>query len=88
MGGIVGAATGVTEKLFGALTGGGKQKAPEPVGPKEPPPSVDTEGVRAAGDAQRRRERMARGKASTMLTGSQGVTSTDTAVGTKKLLGQ
>mgnify|MGYP007046309734 CR=1 FL=1 len=65
-------------------TGGGskKQAAPPP-----PPPSVDTEGVRAAGDEARKRARAAAGRASTMLTGSKGVTDGVTGA-TKKLLGQ
>lgn len=61
--------------------------APVPKAPP-PPPSVDTPAVQAAAEVARRRERTARGRASTMLTGSQGIVSSDTQVGTKKLLGQ
>lgn len=61
-------------------------KAPAPIAAPPAPPAVDTEGVQAAGDAERRRQRAAKGRASTMLTGGSGVTS-EASVGTAKLLG-
>lgn len=65
-----------------------KPKAPvaAPVAPP-PPPAIDTPAVQAASDATRIRERKARGQASTLLTGSGGLTDTTAQIGTKKLLG-
>jgi hypothetical protein len=62
---------------------GGAPKMPEP--PPEPP-KVDTEAVQMASEAERRRQRMARGRASTMLGG--GTSTEDTMIGTSKLLGR
>ena len=56
-------------------------EAPEPV------PTVAHEQVQGKADNTRRRERVARGRASTMLTGGAGVTQS-AQIGTKKLLGQ
>jgi hypothetical protein len=52
-----------------------------------PAPTVATPDVQAAAEAERRRNRTASGKASTMLTGGQGVT-TPLTTGTNTLLGQ
>ena len=60
------------------LFGGGRPSTPSP------PPRVDTEGVQAAGDAERRRQRAAAGRGATMLSG--GLTS-QANVGTSALLG-
>ena len=54
--------------------------------PPKPPPYIDHASVQAAGDAERRRQRAAAGKASTMLTGGLGDTSTPMTA-TSKLLG-
>lgn len=48
-------------------------------------PTAATPAVEAAAEAERRRQRMASGRAATMLTGSAGASSG--MVGTKKLLG-
>lgn len=68
-----------------------KKAAPAPAAPaakpETPPPSVDTQAVKAAGETERRRARAAAGRASTMLTGSRGLTDSATTA-TKKLLGQ
>lgn len=60
---------------------------PAPYTPPPPIPKVADEQVQAAGDAERRRQRAAAGRAATMLTrpGSQ---LGSASVGTKKLLGQ
>ena len=50
------------------------------------PPQVDTEAVQMASETERRRQRMARGRASTMLGG--GSSTEDAAIGTTKLLGR
>lgn len=65
-------------KLFGS-----------PKTPAAPPPAptVATPDVQAAAEAERKRNRTASGKASTMLTGGQGVTGTS-SVGTNALLGK
>jgi hypothetical protein len=52
-----------------------------------PTPTVATPDVQAAAEAERRRNRTASGKASTMLTGGQGVT-TPFTTGTNALLGK
>ena len=67
--------------MSGLFGGGQKQPALPP-----PTPSVAHEDVQAAGDAERRRQRAAAGRAATMLTrpGSQ---LEPAMVGTKKLLG-
>ena len=54
--------------------------------PMTPPPSIDTPGVQAAADAERRRQRTASGRASTMLTGGTAKTGSD-MIGTSTLLG-
>lgn len=56
-----------------------------PKAPK-PAPTVATPDVMAAAEAERRRNRTASGKASTMLTGGAGVAAPTT--GTNTLLGQ
>ena len=56
-----------------------------PAAPK-PAPTVATPDVMAAAEAERRRNRTASGKASTMLTGGTGVAAPTT--GTNTLLGQ
>lgn len=65
-------------------------KAPE--APKMPEIAKEsitsaTPAVQAAADAERKRLRSARGKASTMLTSSQGDAVAGSSVGTTKLLG-
>lgn len=62
-------------------------KAPE--APKMPGPAADTAtpAVQAAADAERKRLRMARGKATTMLTGAKGDEISSASVGATKLLG-
>lgn len=55
--------------------------------PTPPAPTVATPDVQAAAEAERRRNRNASGRASTMLTGGQGVTA-PTNIGTNTLLGQ
>jgi hypothetical protein len=52
-----------------------------------PAPTVATPDVQAASEAERRRNRTASGRASTMLTGGQGVTGPLTT-GTNALLGK
>lgn len=74
--------------MGGIFGGGSSPKPPKPVVPEPEPPSIDTEAVEVASDAQRRRERKAAGRASTMLTGSGGVSGSGTSVGTKTLLGR
>lgn len=59
-----------------------KPKTPEAPAPA---PTVATPAVQAAADATRRRERIASGRASTMLTDAGGQAAPETA--TKKLLG-
>ncbi len=54
--------------------------------PPKPAPTVATPDVRPAAEAERRRNRSASGKASTMLTGGAGVAAPTT--GTNTLLGQ
>jgi hypothetical protein len=66
---------------------GGIFKGPKKPEPPKPPPSVDTEGVNAAADAERRRQRAASGRAATMLTSGSGL-GTSAPTGTKKLLGR
>jgi hypothetical protein len=61
-------------------------KAPAPVAIEPPPPKIDSVVVQATSDAERRRQKMNRGRASTMLTGGQGLT-TDANTGTKQLMG-
>ena len=61
------------------IFGGGSAPEPKPV------PTVQHEAVKAAGGAARRRERAARGRASTMLTSGAGLGTLNTAV--TKLLG-
>lgn len=56
-------------------------KAPEPA------PTVATPDVQAAADAERRRQRTASGRASTMLT-DPGTGTVGMSVGAKKLLGE
>lgn len=57
-------------------------KVPKP----KPPPSVaQSEGVQAAADAERRRQRLASGRASTMLSDQENMSAP--MVGTRKLLG-
>jgi len=62
-------------------------KMPEAPEAPEPVPTVAHEQVQGKVDKTRKRERSARGRASTMLTGGAGVTQS-AQIGTKKLLGQ
>ena len=65
-----------------------KPSAPAPVSIPEPAPTVDTPAVQAAADAERRRQRAASGRASTMLTSrGQDDDLANPRVGTTKLLG-
>lgn len=72
--------------VIGKIFGGGKPKAAKAAPVVAPPPSIDTQAVKQAGDTQRRKVRAAAGRGSTQLTSGSGVT-TDAKVGTKKLLG-
>ena len=80
---------GGVSKILGV--GGAKKTAaaaPKPVAPPpKPVAAVDTGAMQDAQAMTRKNERRAKGAAATMLTGSQGYTSTETKVGTKKLLG-
>lgn len=90
-GGIMGGSTTAALGLGGRLLSGAMPKPPEApdvkVIQKEigPEPTIDREGEFAR-EAEIRRQRKARGRASTQLTGAQGVT-TPANVGTAKLLG-
>jgi hypothetical protein len=68
--------------MSGLFGGGGA--AAKPV-VSTPPPDVSTPAVQAAADAERRRVRSNKGKASTLLTTPSGAGSAN--VGTTKLLG-
>ena len=59
---------------------------PKTPAPTPPAPTLATPDVQAAAEAERRRNRTASGKASTLLTGSTGVAAPVT--GTNTLLGQ
>lgn len=62
-------------------------KSPKkPPAPPIAPPSVDNEAIAAAGESERIRNRTAKGRASSLLTGGRGLT-TDATIGTKTLLG-
>lgn len=58
---------------MGAILGGGQQRAPVVLPPVAPPSRSDAE-VQAAAERERRRRRAAIGRASTNLTGDEGVT--------------
>ena len=62
-------------------------KAPPPPPPPPPPPERSSAEVAAEAAAERKRLRAQRGRASTILTGGQGVAN-GSAVATKQLLGQ
>lgn len=74
----------VFKPVFKAM---GEWMAPKVATPEAPAPTptAATPAVEAAAESERRRQRMASGRAATMLTGSSGASSG--MVGTKKLLG-
>ena len=83
---VVRTVTGMAGKLLGV-----EQPQVAQVAAPTPPtaadtPSVATPNVQAAAQAQRRRERTASGRAATQLSG--GTATSESSVGTKKLLGQ
>ena len=61
-------------------------KPKTPAMPEVKPPAQSSPEVMAAADAERRRQRAASGRASTLLSGGDGTASP--TVGTKTLLGQ
>jgi hypothetical protein len=67
--------------------GGGGPKAPAPVAPPPPAPTMASPVVQAARDDERKRSRLAAGRASTILTGAQGLAA-PAVTGQKSLLGQ
>jgi hypothetical protein len=70
------------ERLMGGMFSSKKPSAPPP-----PPPEKDDAEVQAAAAAERERQRKARGRASTILTGGDGVTG-ETRTARKLLLGE
>ena len=69
---------------MGGLISPKKPKAPPP---PPPPPEKDDEEVQAAATAERERQRKARGRASNILTGGDGLT-TGARTARKRLLGE
>jgi hypothetical protein len=67
--------------------GGGAPKPPAPPTPPPPAPTMASPVVQAARDDERKRARLAAGRASTILTGAQGLT-VPAVTGQKSLLGQ
>ena len=90
MGNAIAKVTGAVTGLAGKLLGVEQPKMPEVAAPTPPTaaetPSVATPNVQAAAQAQRKRERTASGRAATQLSG--GTATSESSVGTKKLLGQ
>ncbi len=69
---------------MGGLISPKRPKAPPP---PPPPPEKDDSEVQAAAAAERERQRKARGRASTILTGGEGLT-TNASTARKQLLGE
>ena len=88
MGGFVKDTAQSVVGLVGKVLGVEQPKVPEMAAPTPPTPaatpSVATPSVQAAAQAARRRERVASGRAATMLSSG----GSDGSTGTKKLLGQ
>ena len=73
---------------MGKLFGGKTPKAPPPPAPPPPPPAEDTsaqDAMKLAEEGQR--QRAAKGRASTILTGGDGLEDDQIVTAKKKLLG-
>lgn len=92
MGNVVRKATTLVTGLVSKVFGVDQPQASGPATAPTPPaiadvPSMATPSVQAAAQAQRRRERVASGRAATMLS-SGGTAGGQPTIGTSKLLGQ
>lgn len=75
-------------RVYGGGGGGkGPSAPPPPPAPPRPESMEEQAAVSASREAERRRQAMAAGRESTMLTGGQGVT-TEAPTASKTLLGQ
>lgn len=90
MGSVVSKVVNAGTKIAGKVLGVEQPEVPPMAAPTPPTaadtPSVATPNVQAAAQAQRKRERTASGRAATQLSG--GTATSESSVGTKKLLGQ